>query len=225
MQRISDRYDSFIFDWDGTIVSLTPIRKADARFDFKISFKKNKERKNKDFRVKNEDIESNLYKVYRKSIGRIKDAEHNFKNRIEIFVLDIILRFVKPRLHNGVLEVLKELDKKNKEIAVFSDGNLNRLLKEVEILKIENYFTAILSAQSVGKLKPNPLGIEILIKSMNCKKERTLYIGDMVDDVDAARNAGISSCAIAGGFNTYEDLKNSNPDYLFGSMEEFEKNL
>lgn len=226
MGALADKYDTFIFDWDGTIITMTELRKLDSKLDFTLLLKRKdsiKHLQNVKKEVKNSG--SLLHKIYFNDSKKVRKVEHDIKNRIYAIIINIVLSFTRPRLHNGVREMLEDLGDKGKTIAVFTNGNVGRILKEAEMLKISNYFTAMLSAQSVNRLKPNPLGLEVLIKGINADKKRTLYIGDMVDDIITAKRAGIASCAIADGLDRKEDLVESNPDYIFRSMEEFKKHI
>lgn len=49
--------------------------------------------------------------------------------------------------------------------------------------------------------------------------EQTVYVGDEVRDVDAARFAGIRSVAVTWGFNSRDALAAANPDWLIDEPE------
>jgi len=49
--------------------------------------------------------------------------------------------------------------------------------------------------------------------------EQTVYVGDEVRDVDAARFAGIRSVAVTWGFNNRDALAAANPDWLIDEPE------
>jgi phosphoglycolate phosphatase-like HAD superfamily hydrolase len=155
----------------------------------------------------------------------LRSKSREFENRILSKPINLSMSFLVPRLHNGVREVLNELDSSGKKIALLTNGNIYRVIKEIERLKIENYFDAIESAQELGAWKPNPLGIEILIKSLKSDKKNTIYVGDSADDVDSARFAGVKSCAVANGFDSRDNLLRHKPDFIFESMEELYRSL
>ena len=110
-------------------------------------------------------------------------------------------------------------------MVLFSNGAEYRVLKELAYVGIEDYFEMIVSAQDLKALKPNPLGLEVIIKALRAKKERAIYIGDMTTDIAMAKYAGISSCAVSCGFDSYIKLKSTHPDYIFRSIEELKKAL
>jgi phosphoglycolate phosphatase-like HAD superfamily hydrolase len=56
--------------------------------------------------------------------------------------------------------------------------------------------------------------LEGLMKELNADKRETLYVGDMVIDVETARNAGVPVALIATGGNSSDELRSMNPDYF-----------
>lgn len=46
----------------------------------------------------------------------------------------------------------------------------------------------------------------------------TLYIGDMMHDIETAKHAGVQSCAVLTGYDSFEKLKRVEPDLLFKDM-------
>ena len=202
---LMNRFDTFVFDWDGTLSSLKVLRLVNERI--------------------------NPYWRYRKSHAlseKVKKKNMHSKSRgirmVAPFV-DVSFMVIRPKLHNDSREVLDELKKRRKTIALFTNGAEYRVLPELKKLKIDSYFKIIISAQEVGALKPNPAGLNIAIHHLKASKARTIYIGDMADDIIMAKYAKVASCAIAEGFDSYGKLKASKPDYIFTSMEEFRRAL
>ncbi len=214
---LSSRFSTFIFDWDGTLTTVKWLRLMNEKLNPAVKYYK--------WASKRKWIpKTETYKaVIKKEDLRSKSRE--FENRILSKPINLSMSFLVPRLHNGVREVLNELDSSGKKIALLTNGNIYRVIKEIERLKIENYFDAIESAQELGAWKPNPLGIEILIKSLKSDKKNTIYVGDSADDVDSARFAGVKSCAVANGFDSRDNLLRHKPDFIFESMEELYRSL
>jgi phosphoglycolate phosphatase len=48
----------------------------------------------------------------------------------------------------------------------------------------------------------------------------TIFIGDMVHDIETARHAGVMSCAVLTGYDSLAKLKAANPDLLFRNLRE-----
>ena len=62
--------------------------------------------------------------------------------------------------------------------------------------------------------------IHDIIQENNLQKDETLYIGDMQHDVETAHYGGIHSCALLTGYNTLEQLRQSNPTVLVTDLDE-----
>ncbi len=56
----------------------------------------------------------------------------------------------------------------------------------------ESYFTALASGDEVGRVKPAPDIVELALKRLNADPGDTVMIGDTINDIIAARAAGIT---------------------------------
>ncbi|MCJ8268574.1 MAG: HAD-IA family hydrolase [Psychrosphaera sp.] len=65
--------------------------------------------------------------------------------------------------------------------------------------------------------------IKKAIKKQDLLKAKTLYIGDEIRDINAAREAGIAVVAVCWGYNSKEALQAHQPDYLVESVDELER--
>ena len=111
----------------------------------------------------------------------------------------------------------------HKRIAVMSNGRSQRLIKEFQYLGITDYFDSVVSGRHIHEIKPNPTGVKAILKEFKADPKRTVYIGDMVDDIITAKLANVRSCAVANGFDSYHELKSAKPDYIFRSIEELNR--
>jgi pyrophosphatase PpaX len=203
-----DRFDAFIFDWDGTLNSMRILLRANEKL------KRALHAWNRDEAIKR--IESNRAQL------RQKVAIEEEKNIAEAFLFDAFLLFSRPRLHNGTIEVLSLLKKNRKKVAIFSNASRYRITKELRMAGIETMFDLVASAKDTGTAKPDPTGLRGTVRMLHSNPERTLYIGDMVDDVLTADLAKVHSCAVSSGFDSHHTLASTNPDYLFRSIIELE---
>ncbi|NOZ63357.1 MAG: HAD-IIA family hydrolase, partial [Caldiserica bacterium] len=66
-------------------------------------------------------------------------------------------------------------------------------------------------AEVVGK--PNPLGLEIIMKERNVCKEDVIVIGDRIEtDILLGKKAGVKTILVLTGVTEKEDLKNISPE-------------
>jgi HAD superfamily hydrolase (TIGR01509 family) len=214
---LMNKYGLFVFDWDGTLSSVKLLRKINERINPFWQYKKNTQGR----LVNKRDMDfSKLTEKVRRSMRR-KSAENMFFAPF----LDFSIYLIRPKLHNDAIEVLKELKKNGKGVVLLTNGASWRIVKELKLLKVYDYFDLIISAQDLKILKPNPLGLNIAISLMKYDKRRAIYIGDMVDDVLMAKYANVKSCAVSCGFDNYRKLRSIKPDYLFRSIEDLKKSL
>lgn len=70
------------------------------------------------------------------------------------------------------------------------DGSTGRILKN---LQLSQYFTEIIDSSYGFKRKPDPQAVTYLIHKYNMQLDETIFIGDRQLDLDAGKNAGIST--------------------------------
>jgi len=59
-----------------------------------------------------------------------------------------------------------------------------------------------------------------LLAEHDLDASETIFIGDMVHDIETARHAGVMSCAVLTGYDSLKKLKSANPDLLFRNLRE-----
>jgi HAD superfamily hydrolase (TIGR01509 family) len=153
------------------------------------------------------------------------ERNEEYKNGIMAFLADLLMVFSKPVLHKSTMKLLKELRRRGKKIAILSNERSYRLMSEITYLGIEDYFDVIVSAKHIMAMKPNPTGLKAILHSLKVKPGRAIFVGDMVDDILAAKLAGVTSCAVADGFDSRHKLKSMKPDYIFNGVEGLEEAL
>ena len=213
-----NNYDLFIFDWDGTLNSLGVLLNANEKIKKtlkRIGILKNKKS------AKPVGIKNNFIDIRRTEFIK----KEQLRNRIFSFAIDIFFIISRPKIHRDTVLILKDLKQKNKKIVLFTNGGAYRIKKELQHFGLDIYFDLVVSARTLGMLKPNPAGINIICSRMKIKKWRTLLIGDSLDDMISGKNAGTDICAITDGFDSAAKLENAKPNYVFKSIEEFYKNI
>ncbi len=208
-----EKYDVFIFDWDGTLNPMRLVLRINGKLKKFIKlFESIKKAKKIDI--------INLNKLD-KEILRHKEA----KNNLLSIIIDMFLIFSKPKIHNDTIKLLQTLKKNNKKIVLFTNGGSYRVEKELHYLKLNKYFDLVISARKLRALKPSSTGIELICKLLKSDKQRVLMLGDSVDDLISGKNAKINICGISDGFDSFKSLKVAKPDYLFKSIEQLKNNL
>lgn len=68
--------------------------------------------------------------------------------------------------------------------------------------------------------KPNPDVIFAALRALGAKPTDCLFVGDSAADMDAAKRAGVKSCAVTYGYGKREELVGWQPDYWVTSLRE-----
>lgn len=84
----------------------------------------------------------------------------------------------------------------------------------LEQLQIHQYFSVIVSGNDVAEKKPSPLSIEYAAKKMKLPLADVMMVGDSINDIQAAKNAGVTCVGVPGGYNHGAPISDANPDYL-----------
>jgi phosphoglycolate phosphatase len=123
------------------------------------------------------------------------------------------------RLYPGVRESLDRFAAAGKRMAVLTNKPVRISRTIIDGLGASELFLKVYGGNSFEFKKPNPIGVETLMKETGVERERTLVIGDSSVDVYTARNAGVRCCGVTYGFQP-ETLVDPAPDFMVDRMEE-----
>ncbi|HSQ52857.1 MAG TPA: HAD family phosphatase [Acidobacteriota bacterium] len=204
-----------IFDWDGTL--------ADTRNAVVQSFQK--VLKEAECKVNDEFIERRMGIGTKKTI---LEAFRECKMRIDVSTLKKLAE-EKIKIHagfadiinlfDGVTEILEELHGKTK-IALATMSNRKVVDTLLSAKKIGGYFDVAVTADDVGKPKPNPEVFLVAAAKLGVKKKDCVVVEDSVFGVRAAKTAGMWCIAVASGVYSREELEKENPDLIIDSLNE-----
>jgi len=79
---------------------------------------------------------------------------------------------------------------------------------------IARFFEAIVGPDLAGARKPDPRHVRYAREATGCWPEETLFVGDMLIDIEAARNAGIDIAVIPTGSTEAAVLREAHADYF-----------
>jgi phosphoglycolate phosphatase len=122
-------------------------------------------------------------------------------------------------LYPGVRETLDRLRAAGKRLAVLTNKPVRMSCAIVQGLGVGDHFFRVYGGNSFEFKKPNPIGVENLMREAGVDRDRTMMVGDSYVDVQTARNAGVASCGVTYGFQP-ETLADPAPDLKVGHMTE-----
>jgi phosphoglycolate phosphatase len=158
--------------------------------------------------------------LIRRALGE-QATEAEVEEALEFFLeyyRDHALDYTK--LYPGVKESLERLEAAGKRMAVLTNKPVRMSNAIVEGLGIASNFFRVYGGNSFDFKKPNPIGVETLMRETGIERDRTVMVGDSGVDVGTAINAGVRSCGVTYGFQP-ETLKDPRPDLLVDRMEQF----
>lgn len=211
MVEILEKFDSIIFDLDGTLIdSFEAINDA---FDEVFSV----------FQGRTLTIkESNAYVgvPLEGLLGELFGRENQDK-AIEIFRNKYKeVCFEKTSLISGAKDLLVYLKKKGKSLNVATNktGSISRNL--LDYLGVGSLFDYVFGVYDGLEGKPSPEMIKKIMEKTNIPTSLTILVGDSPIDIMAAKNAGIPIFSVASGNHRYEELLTYNPDFISLSISE-----
>jgi phosphoglycolate phosphatase len=123
----------------------------------------------------------------------------------------VAVKIVDIKTFPGMPETLRQLNKDGRKMYVMSTNssvNINKFLKKN---KLDECFTKVYG--DIG-LRSKSSALKKVIKKEKLKADDCTYIGDEVRDIEAAKKAGVTSVAVAWGFNYPEALESAKPDAI-----------
>lgn len=121
--------------------------------------------------------------------------------------------------YNGIIELLKELKKAGKKLAVVS----NKADEPVKILAEEIFpgmFDIAIGEKAGVNKKPARDMVDIALKELGADRESAVYIGDTNVDFETAKNSELDCILVTWGFRDAEFLSKYDAQYMVDSPQE-----
>jgi phosphoglycolate phosphatase len=87
-------------------------------------------------------------------------------------------------------------------------------------LGMYDYFEIVISGDALPTQKPHPGPLLHAADFFGVAPERSLMVGDSINDVKAARAAGFAVACVTYGYNHGHDIREANPDAVMDSLAE-----
>jgi phosphoglycolate phosphatase len=127
------------------------------------------------------------------------------------------------RLIDGVGPTIERLHAAGTRLAICTNKPTPFSIKIVAHLGIEPLFEAVVGPDVAGARKPDGRHVAVAIERAGGRRETALFVGDMTIDVAAARNAGIDVAVIPTGAVGVETLRKAGPDYVLERFSDLEQ--
>jgi phosphoglycolate phosphatase len=204
-------FKNVIFDWSGVIkdsveVQFWLVNKMFQKFGAEqISF---------------EEFKKNWEQPYMRFYNRyMPDVSHDDQHK---FYLELTNDKDYPVAidYPGIVDLIQELKKEKRFLAVLSSDAPNTILPEIEKFSLANIFDDM-----IIHVHDKTDGMREIMKNNKLNPEETVIIGDSNHETEIAKTVGVKSIAVTWGFCSEERLKALNPDYLVHNIKELENIL
>ncbi len=135
--------------------------------------------------------------------------------------LEIFLRYYREHMldntvaYPGVREALEKLERL--PMAVLTNKPVRFSREILQGLGLARYFGYVYGGNSFEKKKPDPMGVEVLLRDWRMRADEAMIVGDSEIDVQTARNAGTWACGVTYGLGSAR-LAEYPPDILLDSL-------
>ena len=148
----------------------------------------------------------------------VKDNDVFIKELVE----EVNEKLKSVELYNNVIEIISNIRIFDIKTAIVTSSVKSSILPALEKYNLVSKFDVILTGEDVEKHKPNP---EMLFKAMEmvgAKKEDVLIVGDGPKDIDAGKNAGITTVNFYPEdnkkFYSESDITSYNADFVIHDL-------
>lgn len=120
------------------------------------------------------------------------------------------------QLYPGVLDALARLGGRKSTATTKGSPTTRIVLEKFGLLP---FFDHVQGTDGFPA-KPSPDVILTALKALGAAPRDCLMVGDAASDMEAARRAGVKSCAVTYGYGTREALSEWSPDYWISDLRE-----
>lgn len=125
------------------------------------------------------------------------------------------------RLFNGMEQLLQTLERNNIPWGIVT--NKPRLYSELLLvgLNLTRRCHVLVCPDDVSQTKPHPEPMFLACKHLDVAPEKTVYVGDHIRDIQAGKNAGMTTIAVGFGYIVEgEDIKDWQADYCAATVQD-----
>jgi phosphoglycolate phosphatase len=208
---------ALIFDLDGTLI--------DSKLDLVLSVNATLEQLGRT-RLAHETIcsyvGSGVPTLIRRAVGEgatdqeIEKGISHFLAYYRAHMLDNTVTY--PGVREG-LEMLR-----NHPMAVLTNKPVRFSEAILDGLGLSRYFQRVYGGNSFTTKKPDPEGVNVLLRDLAVSPQETMIVGDSGVDVRTARNAGTWVCGVSYGLGA-RGLRDDPPDLMLDSLVELPAQL
>lgn len=125
-------------------------------------------------------------------------------------------------LYPGVREALDAL--KGMPMAVYTNKPVRVSRSIIQELGMSDYFRFVYGGNSFERKKPDPMGLDSILREFGAAPRQAMVVGDSEVDVQTARNSGTWICGVTYGFGSHR-FTEYPPDLVVDNLTELVPHL
>lgn len=202
--------EAVLFDFEGTLVSNQWNRKEAVKETLKrldaLGLPVERLQGKKYSLLKNEAI------AIAREIGQSPDpVREEIDSIYDRFDADALSRWC---LRPQAKDFLSSLKASHIQTGLVSNAGRKALEEAIQKLTLFSLLNIVVSRNDVRHLKPNGEGIRLALNRLGVPKGKALFVGDSLDDIQAAKDAGLRVIILMDGEDPGPDLLSGGPDFL-----------
>jgi HAD superfamily hydrolase (TIGR01549 family) len=123
-------------------------------------------------------------------------------------------------LREGSEDFLSALKTKGIKIGLASNVGRKALEKALPKLGLRPFFDVVVSRNDVQHMKPSGEGLRLALSRLRVMQDKAFYVGDTLDDVQAAKAAGVKVIVITNKESSKAEILSAGPDQLIHHFSE-----
>ena len=207
-----------VWDWNGTLIEDTPLNVACFNRILSHSGKKKI-----DTHGYQSTFEVPIEKLYfnngfsEEEVARDKIAHQNlYHDAYDEGILSVGFR-------KDAREILQETHQRNIRHIILSNHLVPSIEDHLHRLNAKSFFWNILAHENRETQRgwhPKGERLKTLMRDHGLRPENGIVVGDTPEETHIARETGLTSIAITGGFATKERLREAKPDHLIDALQD-----
>ncbi|ENX11483.1 MULTISPECIES: phosphoglycolate phosphatase [Acinetobacter] len=152
-------------------------------------------------------------------VGEVLPAQHQelLTTFLEIYNADPC---VDTKPFDGIIEFLEWGKANDKKLICVTNKPEEPARSILDILEMAKYFDDTIAGDRFAERKPDPRQLLHCVEHYGVTKDQVLMIGDSVNDIEAARRAGIDCIVVSYGYNHGENIADCDPQEIVDDLRE-----
>lgn len=201
-------YGTVIFDFDGVVIHSREVQKCAFGACFRTVYGEDSIVPMREFFMQGGDSLQNIFKRF----------------GISEELMELYYKISREKIHEiqvfgGMDQLLGELNKKGVKCGLCTGKDRKRTLEILEYCGLRNYFQAIVCSDDVEHPKPSGESLLLALKQLNADHTNAVMVGDGVNDILCAKEAGVESIGVSWGDQGRECLLEAGADMIADTVD------